>query len=276
MEFALNATRSQPAPEVVHFFKALADETRLTIIRLLALSDLRAGEVVQRLHLPANIVSYHLKELRSLGLLRDRRSSLDHRDVYYSVDLARLHALYTTAGDMLHAGMNAQEPVADEDLPRLAHPVRILFLCSHNRARSQLAEGIACYLAGPQVEVFSAGSEPAEVHPLTIEILGEIGIDTTTLHSKSIDEFHGQSFDYIITTCDKIREGCPMFPGDPQYVHWSIADPAAVGEEAQRRAFHMVKHEMLVRVRYLLSLPHPVTRERLKLRGTKQHEQGRS
>src|SRR5918997_3744050 len=120
MESALNPTQPPLTPDVVLFFKALADETRLAIVRLLALSDLRAGEVVQRLQLPANIVSYHLKQLRALGLLRDRRSSLDHRDVYYSVDLARLHALYAAAGDTLHPGIHAQEQVADAELPRLA------------------------------------------------------------------------------------------------------------------------------------------------------------
>jgi protein-tyrosine-phosphatase len=276
MEVILKGAQPQLTPDVVQFFKALADETRLTIVRLLMRSDLRAGEVVERLQLPANIVSYHLKQLRSLGLLRDRRSSLDGRDVYYSVDLARLHALYATAGDALHPGIHAQEQVEDEDLPRIERPIRILFLCTHNRARSQLAEGLTRYLAGPQVEVYSAGSEPTEVHPLTIEVLGEMGVDTSTLVAKSMDEFCGRSFDYVITTCDKVRGGCPTLPGDPEQVHWSFEDPSAVqgGKDAQRQAFRTARREMLTRIRYLLSLPHPVTGERLKLRGTTRYERG--
>ena len=268
-----------PTPaDVVSFFKLLADETRLAIVRLLALSDLRAGEVVQQLQAPANAVSYHLKQLRSLGLLRDRRSSLDARDVYYSVDLTRLQALYTSAGETLHPGMTtAQEDQETEEvLPALERPLRILFLCTHNRARSQLAEGFARYLAGDQVEVYSAGNQPSEVHPLTIEVLEEMGLDTSRLYSKSMDEFCGRQFDYIITTCDKVRESCPTFPGDPHQIHWSFPDPSAAAgdEEAQRRAFRITRREMLTRLRYLLSLPHPVTGERLKLRSMSRFERG--
>src|ERR687886_587240 len=88
-------TNAPPAPDVLSFFKALADETRLTILRLLALTDLRAGELVEHLHCPQNAVSYHLK------LLRDRRSTADARDIYYSLDHDRLRALYMAAADAL-------------------------------------------------------------------------------------------------------------------------------------------------------------------------------
>ncbi len=266
---------TSPSPDVVSFFKLLADETRLAIVRLLALSDLRAGEVVQQLQAPANAVSYHLKQLRSLGLLRDRRSSLDARDVYYSVDLARLQVLYTSAGETLHPGMAA--PHEDQEtLRELEHPLRILFLCTHNRARSQMAEGIARYLAGDQVEVYSAGDKPTEVHPRTIEVLEEMGIDTGRLYSKSMNEFLDQEFDYIITTCDRARGGCPTFPGDPKQIHWSFPDPSEVegGEAAQQQAFRAARREMLTRIRYLLSLPHPVTGQRLTLRTMTRFERG--
>src|SRR3712207_6505287 len=101
MDTATVSTAS--ASDIVHFFRVLGDETRLAILRLLALSDLRAGEISAQLHAPQNAVSYHLKQFRSLGLLRDRRSSADARDIYYSVDQERLHALYAVAGDALHA-----------------------------------------------------------------------------------------------------------------------------------------------------------------------------
>src|SRR5215470_1160083 len=95
------------APDVLDFFRVLADETRLVIVRLLALSDLKAGELGEQLRLPSNAVSYHLKQLRGVGLLQDRRSSADARDVYYRVDLDRLAQLYAGAGDMLYPGLGA-------------------------------------------------------------------------------------------------------------------------------------------------------------------------
>lgn len=265
-----------PTPDVIHFFKALADETRLAIVRSLALSDLRAGELGEQLRQPQNAVSYHLKQLRGLGLLRDRRSSLDARDVYYSVDLHRLHLLYEQAGEALHPGMTGRQQAREEAPARIERPLRILFLCTHNRARSQMAEGIARYLAGDQVEVYSAGNEPTELHPLTIEMLQELGIDTAGLRSKSLDEFVDQKFDYIITTCDRVRGGCPTFPGDPEQIHWSFPDPSAVegDEAARRRAFQMARRELLTRIRYLLSLPHRATGARLTVRGMTTHERG--
>jgi arsenate reductase len=164
---------------------------------------------------------------------------------------------------------------ADDVDRKLSQPLRILFLCTHNRARSQLAEGITRYLAGDQVDVFSAGNQPSDVHPLTIEMLQELGIDTSRHYSKSMDQLVDQKFDYIITTCDRIRGGCPTFPGDPQQIHWSFGDPSASGNEAeQRTAFRTARRELLTRIRYLLSLPHPATGERLSLRSETAQEKG--
>ena len=267
-----------PAPtDVVRFFKLLADETRLAIVRLLALGDMRAGEVVEQLQTPANAVSYHFKQLRLLGLLRDRRSSLDARDVYYTLDLARLEALYSGAGATLHPGMIMQQEEA-ERLPTLERPLRVLFLCTHNRARSLMAEGFARYLAGEHVEAYSAGNHPSKAHPLTIEMLEEIGVDTSGMFAKSMDQFRDQRFDYIITTCDRVRESCPTFPDDPRQIHWSFSDPSQVegGEEAQREAFRRTRREMLTRMRYLLSLPHPATGERIRLRSMSRFERGQA
>ena len=104
-----------PPPDVLQFFRALADDKRLSIVRLLALSDLRAGEIGAALSLASNAVSYHLKQLTELGLLQDRRSSSDARDVYYRVDLEHLDRLYTQAGDTLHPGLVTSAQSGAED-----------------------------------------------------------------------------------------------------------------------------------------------------------------
>jgi protein-tyrosine-phosphatase/DNA-binding transcriptional ArsR family regulator len=232
---------------------------------LLALTDLRAGDVVERLQVPANAASYHFKHLRAAGLLRDRRSSLDARDVYYSVDLERLRSLYEAAGGALHPGLapGRGEAPAGSTLER---PLRVLFLCTHNSARSQLAEGIMRQSGGDQVEVFSAGSEPSEVHPMARRMLSDLGIDPSSHTSKSMGQFVDQTFDYVITVCDRVKEHCPAFSADPEEIHWSLPDPAAVEDEEQRRhAFGRICYELDTRIHYLLSLPHPVTRQRLRI-----------
>jgi len=258
--------------EVERFFRLLADETRLVIVRLLALSDLRAGEIGDALRLPSNAVSYHLKQLRSVGLLRDRRSSADARDVYYRLDVDRLQLLYAAAGDALYPGMagSASKPdgqAGQQEAETPARPLRVLFLCTHNSARSQLAEGILRQMGGDQVEAFSAGSEPTEVDPDAIAVLREWRIDPAPHHAKSVAAFVGQRFDYIITVCDRVRDVCPVFPGDPSQAHWSFADPAVIEDPQRRRqAFRDVAIELQTRIRYLLLLPHPATGQRLQPR----------
>jgi len=102
---------------------------------------------------------------------------------------------------------------------------RVLFVCTGNRARSQMAEGLLRHIGGGQFEVHSAGTAPSGMSELTIEVMREIGVDITGQRSKSVDEFAGQSFDYVITVCDSAREACPVFPGGKQ-LHWSIEDPS--------------------------------------------------
>lgn len=261
-------------PETARFFRLLADETRLFIVRLLALSDLRAGEIGQATHLPSNAVSYHLKQLRALGLLSDHRSAADARDVYYHLDVDRLLLLYTTGGDSLYPGMAAMRAAANGQAQAnegagddAAAPLRVLFLCTHNSARSQLAEGILRMMGGDQVEAFSAGSEPTEVDSDALATLHEMGIDPTPQHAKSLAQFAEQRFDYIITVCDRVRDVCPVFPGDPMQTHWSFADPAVIVEpERRRQAFRQVAVELQTRIRYLLLLPHPRTGQQMRAR----------
>ncbi len=266
--FSLGETDSITSDDGRRFLRLLADESRQAIVRLLAQSDQRASEIGAVVRLPPNAVSYHLKQLRALGLLHDRRSSADARDVYYQLDVSRLHALYSAAGDALYPGMPTStqlaQPHQQPDTPyRLSQPLRVLFLCTHNSARSQMAEALLRQMGGDQVEAFSAGSLPTEVHPEARETLREAGFNTTGLSTKSMEQFLGEPLDYIITVCDRVRDICPSFPGDPAQAHWSIADPAVVEDPERRaKAFREVLNELRIRIRYLLLLPHPGTSER--------------
>jgi arsenate reductase len=123
---------------------------------------------------------------------------------------------------------------------------RVLILCTGNSARSQIAEGILRHFHGDCFQVCSAGIEPSFVRPQAIRIMNEIGIDISTHRSKSVDEFLTQEFDCVITVCDNANERCPIFPGAPNRIHWSVEDPAAVAgdEETQLAAFRAARKEL--------------------------------
>ena len=119
----------------------------------------------------------------------------------------------------------------------LRKPIRVLFVCTGNSARSVMAEALLRRHGGDAFEVYSAGTEPRGVNPLTLRVLADAGIDATGARSKSVDEFRGQRFDYVITVCDQARQSCPVFPGVHDSLHWGYEDPAeAVGTEEQRLA----------------------------------------
>jgi protein-tyrosine-phosphatase/DNA-binding HxlR family transcriptional regulator len=244
-----------PAPEVLTFFKLLADETRLALLRVLTLTDLRVHELVAAVQAPQNTVSYHLKQLRALGLVREHHSTADGRDTYYQVNWSRLQALYHAAGQTLHPGIlpgGADAPA--REAPGL---LRVLFLCTHNSARSQLAEGLLRWLGGDEVAVYSAGSQPAAaVHPDVLTLLARWGIDATHQVPKPLEPFQQQVFDYVITVCDRTREHCPVFPGDPLQIHWSCPDPAAIADAVLRRqVLEQLGQDLRTRMHFLLSLP---------------------
>jgi protein-tyrosine-phosphatase len=118
-----------------------------------------------------------------------------------------------------------------------------------------MAEGLLRFLGKGKVEVFSAGSQPSQVHPEAIGVLAGRHIDISMQRSKHLDEFRGQSFDYIITVCDRVRETCPVFPDDPEQIHWSLPGPATVaGTHAQRRAFEEIAQQLTTRIHHLLIL----------------------
>lgn len=116
---------------------------------------------------------------------------------------------------------------------------RILFLCTHNSARSQMAEGLLRQLAGDRYESFSAGTEATHVRPLAIKAMAELGIDIAGQESKMLDRYLGEAFDAVITVCDQANESCPVFPNAKARLHWSFPDPSkATGTEEEQLAMY--------------------------------------
>ena len=140
---------------------------------------------------------------------------------------------------------------------------RVLFLCTHNSARSQMAEGILRHLGGDRFAIESAGTQPRSVHPLAIQVMARRGIDLGGHRSKHVDALDHRVFDYAVTVCDDAKENCPFFPGIPQRIHWSIADPSLVtGEETERiAAFEHAADDLTSRIlAFLAAAQTPPTR----------------
>ncbi len=127
---------------------------------------------------------------------------------------------------------------------------RVLFLCTHNSARSQMAEGLLRHLAGDRFEVHSAGTEATNIRPLAARAMAEIGADISDQESKTLDRYLGEPFDYVVTVCDDANEACPVFPGAKERLHWSFPDPSRVtGTEEERLAvFRAVRDEIHARM----------------------------
>lgn len=145
-----------------------------------------------------------------------------------------------------------------------ADPIRVLFLCWGNSARSIMAEALLRHLGGSRVEAHSAGIEPKGVNPLTLRVLQEAGIAVDGLRSKSVDEYLGTRFDHVITVCDDARSACPVFPGAAQSMHWGYPDPARVeGTEDERlAAFRAVLTGLGERIRLFLPIAERSATER--------------
>jgi protein-tyrosine-phosphatase len=241
------------------FLKLLAHGLRWRLVEALARSDRRVQELAAVVGEPHNLVSYHLRRLRDQALVSERRSAADGRDIYYSLDLDRLKGLYFAAPESLHPGISDRPHAASGTGAGRSRRARVLFLCTHNSVRSQMAEGILRHLGGHDVEVHSAGTVATRVHPLAITAMAEKSIDISGQRSKHMDELAGQEFDYVVTVCDNAREACPAPPGNPERIHWSIADPSAVeGDEPTRsRAFRMPRRAGHPYALFLAAHPKP-------------------
>jgi protein-tyrosine-phosphatase len=229
----------------------------------LARSDRRVGELCALADRRQSLVSYHLRQLRDGGLVSMRRSAADGRDSYYVLDLARCGELLSSAGMSLHPAL------APTPRPRTARasrstPARVLFLCTGNSARSQIAEALTEQLSGGAVSAASAGSHPKPLHPNAVRVMRERGIDLAAHRSKHLREFAARRFDYVISLCDRVREVCPEFPGGPELIHWSIPDPAREPgrDEETLPAFERTATELCSRIGFLIeAIEQPTTKQ---------------
>jgi len=137
---------------------------------------------------------------------------------------------------------------------------RVIFVCTGNSARSQMAEALLRHEAGDRFEVVSGGVSPRPVHPMAIAAMAKAGIDISQAESKSVMRFATQSFDYVITVCDRARQTCPVFPGVGEVLHWGIDDPAEVeGTDVERQAaFDRALRELSGRIHAFVSVATPV------------------
>jgi protein-tyrosine-phosphatase/DNA-binding transcriptional ArsR family regulator len=239
------------------FLQLVAHPVRWRLLRELVHSDRAVRELIELLDEPQSLVSYHLRQLRAGELVSRRRSSADGRDSYYSVDLTRCAELLQGAGGALHPGLWLTP--ASPDTPGSTRPrrrPRVLFLCTGNSARSQIAEALLERLSEGKVEAFSAGSHPKPLHPNAVRVMRKQGIDISGRRTKHLSEFLSQRYDFVITLCDRVREVCPEFPAHPDLVHWSIPDPALEGptDRVSYPAFQGTASELETRIGFLLSV----------------------
>src|ERR1035437_5632671 len=167
-------------------------------------------------------------------------------------DLDRLDSELTISA----AGRARRPRFTQEDSRVSADPIRVLFVCTGNSARSQIAEALLRDFGGTEFDVNSAGTEPKSINPYTVKVLNEIGIDWSGARSKSATEFLGQRFDYVITVCDRARQTCPVFPGNHTTLHWGLDDPAeAEGTDREKlEAFRRTCTEVATRLRPFVEL----------------------
>jgi protein-tyrosine-phosphatase len=197
-----------------------------------------------------------------------RQSAADGRDTYYRGDIDRCAALLSETGVALHLAVRLVKVDVDPPPIRRGRRPRVLFLCTGNSARSQMAEALLERRTRGAMAARSAGSHPKPLHPNAIRVMAERGIDISQCRSKHLDRFARQRFDRVITLCDKVREVCPEFPGEPTTAHWSMADPSAEGTDADSgyAAFVRTADEIEARVGLLIA----------QLAAEKPHERKRS
>lgn len=235
--------------------RLLADETRWRLIAELRWSDWQVRELCARLGLPQNLVSYHLGLMREAGLVQSHRSDADGRALYYGLDISGLHAGLSG----IHAALRL-----DTGAPASSHDAGpVLFVCTGNSARSQMAEGWLRHLSAGRIVARSAGTSPAALHLLAAQAMAEVGVDIGHQRSKALDAVADLAPTTVITVCDLAREECGTSPQAPLQLHWSIPDPAKASGTAaeQLDTFRAARDQLRARVQGLLALlPHATDR----------------
>lgn len=221
------------------FLRLMADPLRWRLACELAAGDRRVRELVAAVGQSQNLVSYHLRQLKDAGLVTSRRSSFDGRDSYHHLDLERCAEAWADTGAALHPGLGVS--------PRAPSGTKVLFVCTGNSGRSPMAEALLRHQAGDRIEVTSAGSQPKALHPSAVKAVAEYGI-TLEHEPTHLDTVRRNSFDLVVSLCDRVREVLPSFSGRPRLIHWSIADPAA---EGGLDAFRRTATELNGRIRFL-------------------------
>jgi thioredoxin type arsenate reductase len=227
----------------------MAHDLRWQILQVLANSDLRVQELSQAIGQPQNLISYHLQKLHQAHLILEHKSISDGREIYYGLDFEAIDDQLSSLGHLIHPALSL---INLEN--RTVENKRVLFICTHNSARSQMAEGILGNQAGERLSISSAGTEPTAIHPMAIKAMAKRGIDISHQAAKGVDSFQNQAFDFVITVCDRARETCPVFPGNPAQIHWSIPDPTEItgSTDDQFKQFEAVADQLTLRVKYLI------------------------
>jgi len=233
-----------PAPRASNGYRAYGepDLARLRLVvslRRLGMPPVEAGR------LATLCMAHGTVDLDLVPFIAEQRTAIARqRD-----DLDRLEAELTDLELTIDAAARHR---ATRETPAVPdQPIRVLFVCTGNSARSQIAEALLAEYGGADFEVHSAGTEPKGVNPYTIRALAEAGIDWSNAASDAIAGYLGQSFDYVITVCDRARESCPVFPGSMNSLHWGLDDPAEVEgtDEERLAAFRRTRLEVATRLR---------------------------
>ena len=249
------AGHSESSPP--RFLRLAGHPLRWRLLSELGHSDRRVGELCALAGQRQSLVSYHLRQLRDGGLVSMRRSAADGRDTYYVLDLARCGELLTGAGVSLHPGLALTRRARagrGRGRERGTAPARVLFLCTGNSARSQIAEALAEQLSDGAIDAVSAGSHPKPLHPNAVRVMRARGIDIAGRRPNHLSDFATQRFDYVISLCDRVREVCPDFSQWPGLIHWSIPDPAREpGSDSETLpAFERTAAELANRIGFLI------------------------
>ncbi|GAA4725849.1 ArsR family transcriptional regulator [Nocardioides endophyticus] len=240
------------------FVRLVGHPLRWRLLTELARSDLRVRELVNRVDEPQNLVSYHLRVLRTGGLVSATRSSFDARDSYYHLDLDRCANGLAATASSLHPSLRVgPEPPPSRSAAKDVVRPSVLFVCSGNSARSPLAEAVMRRRAGERVRVSSAGTRPKDrIHPYAARVLREqYGIDIGGQVPRQLDLTSGGGFDHVVTLCDRAREEVSRSAGRHGLVHWSVSDPADAADASKRggyRRFLAAAADIDRRVRHLL------------------------